>query len=47
MFNFIPAELMEVLQLLITFSGLFGVILFLMFSTDKPTTNNLYLRKQK
>ena len=47
MFNFVPAELREVFQLAITFSGLFGIILFLLFSADKPSTKNLYLQKQK
>ena len=47
MIEFVPTELIEVFQLIITFAGLFGLILFLLFSKDKPTTKNLYLQKQK
>lgn len=47
MFNFVAAELKEVIQLGITFTSLFGIILFLLFSKDKPKTKNLYLQKQK
>ena len=37
---------MEIIQLALIFSGLFGVILFLLLSPDKPSTKNLYLKKQ-
>ena len=47
MSNFIPAELMVVIQLAVTFTFLFGIILFLLFSGDKPNSKNLYLQKQK
>ena len=38
---------MEVIELMLTFSFLFGIILFLFFSADKPSTKNLYLKKAK
>ena len=38
---------MEVIELAVTFSVLFGTILFLLFSADKPSTKNLYLKKAK
>ena len=38
---------MEFIELTITFSFLFGIILFLLFSKDKPRTKNLYLKKAK
>lgn len=47
MFNFAAAELMEVIQLSITFLGLFGIILFLLISADKPKTKNLYFKRVK
>jgi len=37
---------MEVMQLALTFLVLFGIILFLLFTADKPSTKNLYLKKQ-
>ena len=45
MLNFLPTELIEVMQLMIIFAGLFGTILFLLFTADKPNTKNLYLKK--
>jgi len=47
MFNFGNAEFIEVFQLIITFSSLFGIILLLFFSKDKPISKNLYLKNQK
>ncbi len=47
MFNFENVELVEVFQLIITFSSLFGIILLLFFSKDKPISKNLYLKNQK
>ena len=36
---------MEVFQLTLTFSGLIGIILFLLFSSDSANTKNLYLKE--
>ena len=47
MFNFIPSELIEVMQLTIVFSVLFGTILVLLFTSDKANTKNLYLKKAR
>ena len=38
--------IMEIIELALTFSGLFGIILFLFFTAEKPSTKNLYLKKQ-
>ena len=38
---------MEVIELTVSFSFLFGTILFLLFSAEKPNTKNLYLKKAK
>ena len=37
---------MEVFQLTLTFSGLIGIILFLLFSSDSVNTKNLYLKEK-
>ena len=47
MFISIPNELIEVMQLTIVFSGLFGIILVLLFTTDKANTKNLYMKKAR
>ena len=38
---------MQALQLTLTFTFLFGIILVLLFSADKANTKNLYLKKAK
>ena len=38
---------MEVFELTVTFSFLFGTILVLLFSKDNANTKNLYLKKAK
>ena len=38
---------MEVVELTVTFSFLFGTILFLLLSAEKPNTKNLYLKKAR
>ena len=38
---------MQALELTVTFSFLFGIILVLLFSADKANTKNLYLKKAK
>lgn len=47
MFEYIPSELLEFLQLTIIFSGLFGTILLLLFTAEKPNTKNLYMKKAR
>ncbi len=37
---------MELIKITISFSVLIGIILFLLFSADKPSTKNLYLKKR-
>ena len=37
---------MEVFQLTLTFSGLIGIILFLLFSSDSANAKNLYLKEK-
>ena len=45
--NYLPREMIEVLELTIIFSGLVGTILFLLFTADKPNTKNLYMKKAR
>ena len=45
MFNYFPGELIEIMQLTLVFSCLFGTILFLLFTADKANTKNLYMKK--
>ena len=47
MSNLLPAELIEVIQLTIIFSGLFATILVLLFTADKANTKNLYMKKAR
>ena len=47
MFNSLPGELIEVMQLTIVFSGLFGTILVLLFTADKANIKNLYIKKAR
>ena len=42
-----PSELIEVMQLTMVFSGLFGTILLLLFTADKGNTKNLYMKKAR
>ena len=42
-----PREFIEVIQLTIVFSGLFGTILVLLFTADKANTKNLYIKKAR
>ena len=37
---------MEVFQLTLTFLGLIGIILILLFSSDSANTKNLYLKEK-
>ena len=45
--NYLPSEMIEVIELTIIFSGLVGTILFLLFTADKPNTKNLYMKKAR
>ena len=45
--NYLPREIIDVLQLMIIFSGLFGTILLLLFTADKANTKNLYMKKAR
>ena len=47
MFNSLPSELIEVIQLTIVFSVLFGTILVLLFTANKANTKNLYMKKAR
>lgn len=47
MFKSISSELIEVMQLTIIFSALFGTILVLLFTADKANTKNLYMKKAR
>ncbi len=45
--NYLPSEIIEVIELTIIFSGLVGTILFLLFTADNPNTKNLYMKKAR
>ena len=45
--HYLPNEIIEVMELIIIFSGLAGIILFLLFTADKPNTKNLYMKKAR
>ena len=45
--NYLPSQIIEVIELAIIFSGLVGTILFLLFTADKPNTKNLYMKKAR
>ena len=45
--NYLPSEMIEVMELTIIFSSLVGTILFLLFTADKPNTKNLYMKKAR
>ena len=47
MFNSMPSELIEVMELTIVFSFLFGTILVLLFTANKANTKNLYMKKAR
>tara|TARA_Y100000991_G_C21896820_1_gene316220 strand:+ start:796 stop:939 length:144 start_codon:yes stop_codon:yes gene_type:complete len=47
MFNSLPSEFIEIIELAIVFSGLFGTILILLFTADKGNTKNLYMKKAR
>ena len=43
--NYLPDEMIAVMELSTIFLGLVGTILFLLFTSDKPNTKNLYMKK--
>jgi len=45
--NFLPSEMIQVLEVTIVFSALVGTILLLFFTSDQANTKNLYLKKAK
>ena len=45
--NYLPNEMIQVLELTIVFSVLVGTILVLFLTSDQPNTKNLYLKKAK
>ena len=47
MFNSLPSEFIEIIELTIVFSGLFGTILVLLLTADKANTKNLYMKKAR
>lgn len=47
MFKFLNDELIEIIHLIITFSSLFGIILLMFFSKNKPTSKKLIFKKSE
>ena len=45
--NFLPTEMIQVLELTTVFSVLVGTILVMFFTSDQANTKNLYLKKAK
>ena len=45
--NFLPKEMIQVLEVTTVFSVLVGTILILFFTSDQANTKNLYLKKVK
>ncbi len=45
--NYLPGEMVTVLELTIMFSVLFGTILVMLFTSDQANKKNLYLKKVK
>ena len=45
--NYLPGEMIEVIELTVIFSSLVGTILFLLFTADKPNVKNLYMKKAR
>ena len=46
-FNYLPFEMIEVIELIIIFAGLIGIIMLLLLTADKPNTKNLYMKKAR
>ena len=45
--NYLPGEIIQVLEVTLVFSVLVGTILILFFTSDQANTKNLYLKKVK
>ena len=45
--NYLPSEMIQVLEVTTVFSVLVGTILILFFTSDQANTKNLYLKKVK
>ena len=45
--NYLPSEMVEILEITTVFSILFGIILILLFTSDQANKRNLYLKKAK
>ena len=45
--NFLPNEMIQILEVTTVFSVLVGTILLLFFTSDQANTKNLYLKKAK
>ena len=45
--NYLPREMIQVLEVTTIFSVLVGTILVLFFTSDQANTKNLYLKKAK
>ena len=45
--NYLPSEIVTVLEITTIFSVLFGTILVMLFTSDQANKKNLYLKKAK
>ena len=45
--NYLPTEMVEVMEVAMIFAFLIGTILILLFTSDQANTKNLYLKKAK
>jgi len=45
--NYLPSEMIQVLELATVFSFLVGTILILFFTSDQANKKNLYLKRAK
>ena len=45
--NYLPSEIVTVLEITMIFAVLIGTILIMLFTSDQANTKNLYLKKAK
>ena len=45
--NYLPGEMVTVLEITMIFTVLIGTILIMLFTSDQANTKNLYLKKAK
>ena len=45
--NYLPSEVVTILEIAMIFSFLLGTILLMLFTSDQANTKNLYLKKVK